>query len=97
MRRDAQRKHPAGGMSEQFEPITMRNTGDAQRNQPAPQRDKSSIDRGRPSLDRVINESEDSFPASDPPSWSPTTAGSPCGENGEPCEEDAEEMATRRE
>lgn len=87
MQRNAQRKYPPSGTSEQNEPTTMRNTGDAERKNSASQRDKSSAERGRPSMEPVINQSsEESFPASDPPSWSPTTAGSPCP--GGDCDED---------
>jgi hypothetical protein len=38
--------------------------------------------------ERDINmDSDNSFPASDPPSWSPTTAGSPCPDGSNDCEE----------
>jgi hypothetical protein len=89
MQGDAQRKTPSGGAPEPIGPITMRNAGDAERNKETPQRDRMSGERKRNSVTRVINaSSEESFPASDPPSWSPTTAGSPCGD--EPCDDEDE-------
>jgi hypothetical protein len=79
-----------GGAVEGIEPVTMRNAGDAERNKATPQRDRVSDERRkRNSVEPIINaSSEESFPASDPPSWSPTTAGSPCGD--ESCEDEDE-------
>jgi hypothetical protein len=46
----------------------------------------------RSNADGIVNESSDeSFPASDPPSWSPTTAGSPCPDP--PCEDGDENVS----
>jgi hypothetical protein len=82
-----QRKTPASGTSEQSGPTTMRNAGDIERGRAAPQvsqqRQGQAVKQwqgsARTSMDGIVNQSSDeSFPASDPPSWSPTTAGSPC-------------------
>jgi hypothetical protein len=58
-------------------------------------REERSTERGQESaqartsrVERDINlNSDDSFPASDPPSWSPTTAGSPCPDGSDDCEQ----------
>lgn len=83
-----QQKTPASGISKPpSEPTTKRNVGDAERERQGPkergvwqrQVQRERPPEGRTSTDRIVNESsDDSFPASDAPSWSPTTAGSPC-------------------
>lgn len=41
--------------------------------------------QGRTSLVDINLNSDDSFPASDAPSWSPTTAGGPCPDGSDDC------------
>jgi hypothetical protein len=98
-----QQKTPPSGSSKQGEPTTTQSVGDEGRDQSADhgsrqwqgqamgQGDRSPTPR--PNADGIVNESSDeSFPASDPPSWSPTTAGSPCPDP--PCE-DGDENASK--
>jgi hypothetical protein len=68
---------PISRNSMEMEPTTQRNTGMS--NQPKERDTKSERTEPRNSrVERQINQSsEQSFPASDPPSFTPTRAGSP--------------------
>lgn len=85
MKGEAQRQHPASDRSVQAEPITLRTpeTTMTRRNDPSAEPQTRN--------DKKVNEdSADSFPASDPPSFSPTTAGSTCDDDDDSCSKDDE-------
>ncbi len=85
MKGEAQRKHPASDRSEQAEPTTMRNT------ETTMTRRNDASDEPQTRIDKKVSEdSADSFPASDPPSFSPSTAGSACADDDDSCSKDDE-------
>lgn len=85
MKAEAQRQHPTSRGSEQTEPQTVRSSESSM-----PRRGETPLKSHARTDKKVTEDSADSFPASDPPSFSPTTAGSPCPDGDDSCSTDDE-------